>query len=44
VLECDAWLAIFEGMAAGTIDRDELVARLVDAMGGDARDLDVEPP
>lgn len=43
VLEHDTWLAIFEGMAAGTIDRDELVAHLVDAMGGDARPLDPEP-
>jgi len=30
-------------MAAGTIDRDELVAHLVDAMGGDASPLDSEP-
>jgi death-on-curing protein len=43
VLEHDRWLAIFEGMAAGTVDRDALVAHLVDAMGGDPRPLDPEP-
>jgi hypothetical protein len=43
VLEHDRWLAIFEGMAAGTVDRDALVAHLVDAMGGDPRPNDPEP-
>jgi death-on-curing protein len=43
VLEHDRWLAIFEGLAAGAIDRDALVAHLVDAMGGDPRPFDAEP-
>jgi hypothetical protein len=30
----DEWIAIMEGVAAGTISRDELGGKLVDAMPG----------
>jgi hypothetical protein len=43
VLEHDRWLAIFEGLAAGAVDRDALLAHVVEALGGDPWPLDLEP-
>ena len=35
VLEFDEWLPVFEGLAAGSVDRAGLVAHITEAMGGD---------
>jgi death-on-curing protein len=42
-LDVAPWVAVVEGVAAGTVERAELVAHVTAAMGGDPITLDPEP-